>query len=72
MMTAILCAKNILAGHRKYDPWEVNEDAVYHESGSAPDGSSASGLRSVPQDCRERERAARSRDAPISLCSSCR
>ena len=50
MMTAILCAKNILAGHRKFDLWEVNEDAVYHESGSAPSGSSStSGLRSVPQ-----------------------
>jgi protoporphyrinogen oxidase len=49
MMTAILCAKNILAGFRKYDLWEVNEDAEYHESGSALETSSTSGLRSVPQ-----------------------
>lgn len=49
MMTAILCARNILAGFRKYNLWEVNEDAEYHESGSAPTSSSVSGLRSVPQ-----------------------
>ena len=33
MMTAILCAKNILAGRRLYDLWNVNEDGEYHESG---------------------------------------
>jgi protoporphyrinogen oxidase len=33
MMTAILCARNILAGRRVYDLWQVNEDAEYHESG---------------------------------------
>ena len=49
MMTAMLCAKNILAGFRKYDIWEVNEDAEYHESGSAPESASVSGLRAVPQ-----------------------
>jgi protoporphyrinogen oxidase len=49
MMTAILCAKNIIAGSRVYDVWEVNEDAEYHESGSAPESSSVSGLRSVPR-----------------------
>ncbi|HEY1212613.1 MAG TPA: hypothetical protein VGE93_03175, partial [Bryobacteraceae bacterium] len=35
MMTAMLAAKNILAGKPLYDPWKVNEDAAYHEEGSA-------------------------------------
>jgi hypothetical protein len=33
MMTAMLTAKNILAGKRKYDVWAVNQDAEYHEAG---------------------------------------
>jgi protoporphyrinogen oxidase len=49
MMTAILCAKNILAGSNQYDLWAVNEDAEYHESGRTVESSSVSGLRSVPQ-----------------------
>ncbi len=44
MMTALLAARNILAGYRKYDVWDVNEDAEYHESGQH----GSSGLRSVP------------------------
>jgi protoporphyrinogen oxidase len=35
MMTAMLTAKNILAGKRKYDVWAVNQDAEYHEAGAA-------------------------------------
>ena len=35
MMTAMLTAKNILAGNRQYDVWAVNQDAEYHESGEA-------------------------------------
>ena len=35
MMTALLAARNVLAGERKYDPWAVNEDCEYHESGVA-------------------------------------
>jgi len=35
MMTALLAARNILAGEDKYDVWSVNEDAEYHESGHA-------------------------------------
>ena len=31
MMTAILAARNIIAGENVYDLWEVNEDAEYHE-----------------------------------------
>ena len=33
MMTAMLTARNILAGERLYDVWNVNEDAEYHEAG---------------------------------------
>jgi protoporphyrinogen oxidase len=32
MMTAILSVRNILAGERVYDVWQVNEDAEYHEA----------------------------------------
>jgi protoporphyrinogen oxidase len=42
MMTAMLTARNILAGERIYDVWDVNEDAEYHEAG-------ASGLKQVLQ-----------------------
>ena len=35
MMTAILAARNIIAGERRYDVWAVNQDAEYHESGAA-------------------------------------
>jgi hypothetical protein len=35
MMTAILTARNILAGERLYDVWSVNEDAQYQESDEA-------------------------------------
>jgi protoporphyrinogen oxidase len=34
MMTAMLTARNILAGDRSFDPWAVNEDAEYHEAGA--------------------------------------
>jgi len=33
MMTALLAAENILAGQRKWDVWQVNQDAEYHELG---------------------------------------
>src|ERR1700739_2774538 len=35
MMTALLAARNVLAGKKKYDVWAVNEDGQYHESGQA-------------------------------------
>jgi protoporphyrinogen oxidase len=35
MLTALLAARNILAGENKYDVWSVNEDGEYHESGHA-------------------------------------
>ena len=31
MMTAMLAAENIVAGTRRHDLWQVNEDAEYHE-----------------------------------------
>ena len=37
MMTAMLTAKNILAGERRYNVWAVNQDAEYHEGGAAGD-----------------------------------
>ncbi len=47
MMTAMLCAENIIAGERRYDLWSVNEDAEYHEAGDR--GASTGGLRQVPR-----------------------
>jgi len=50
MMTAMLCAKNILAGTRVYDVWQVNQDAEYHEGGErGSNASGASGVRHVPR-----------------------
>ena len=46
MMTALLTAENIVAGHPLHDPWRVNEDAEYHEEVDRTNG--ASGLREVP------------------------
>jgi protoporphyrinogen oxidase len=47
MMTAMLAARNIIAGEDLYDLWDVNEDAEYHEGGDR----GISGLigRAVPQ-----------------------
>lgn len=35
MMTGLLVARNIIAGQELIDPWAVNEDAGYHEAGTA-------------------------------------
>jgi protoporphyrinogen oxidase len=48
MMTALLTAKNILAGEQVYDIWDVNQDAEYHEAGDRG-AVAASGERLVPQ-----------------------
>ena len=48
MMTAILTVKNILAGQNLYDVWNVNEDAEYHESGTAGEREALSSVRLVP------------------------
>jgi protoporphyrinogen oxidase len=53
MMTAMLCAENILAGRNVFDLWRVNQDAEYHEAGSAGAerqvAAGATGLRMVPE-----------------------
>jgi protoporphyrinogen oxidase len=48
MMTAMLTAKNIIAGENRFDVWQVNQDAEYHESGGIGAQSAAIGLRAVP------------------------
>jgi protoporphyrinogen oxidase len=48
MMTAMLCAENIVAGRQVFDLWRVNQDAEYHESGNAGARAGATGLRMVP------------------------
>jgi protoporphyrinogen oxidase len=53
MMTAMLTVRNIVAGKRLYNIWQVNEDAEYHETGSegqisADQQAALAGLRDVP------------------------
>ena len=48
MMTAMLTARNIVAGDNLYDVWKVNQDAEYLESGPTGDAISTSGSRMVP------------------------
>jgi protoporphyrinogen oxidase len=49
MMTAMLCAENILADTKLYDLWQVNQDAEYHETGAAPaEEPGGAALRLVP------------------------
>ena len=52
MMTAMLTARNILAGERLYDVWDVNEDAEYHESGASGAQHALKSERLVPQKVR--------------------
>ena len=49
MMTAILTARNILAGNRHYDVWNVNEDAEYHEAGESGMHKALASVRLVPE-----------------------
>jgi protoporphyrinogen oxidase len=49
MMTAMLCVKNIVAGEKRYDLWQVNQDAEYHEGGDRASSASTSGMRDVPK-----------------------
>jgi protoporphyrinogen oxidase len=49
MMTAMLTARNILAGERVYDTWQVNEDAEYHEAGAAGAREALASERLVPR-----------------------
>jgi protoporphyrinogen oxidase len=48
MMTAMLTVENIVAGREIYDVWGVNQDAEYHEAGSAGADTLPGGVRSVP------------------------
>jgi protoporphyrinogen oxidase len=54
MMTAMLTARNILAGERIYDIWQVNEDAEYHEAGASSAQAALAGERLVPLKARTR------------------
>ncbi|MGC1305361.1 MAG: NAD(P)/FAD-dependent oxidoreductase [Caulobacteraceae bacterium] len=49
MMTAMLSVENILAGERKYDTWQVNEDAEYTEAGLSGAESALKSERLVPR-----------------------
>ncbi len=49
MMTAMLTARNILAGERVYDIWQVNEDAEYHEAGASGAQAALASERLVPR-----------------------
>ena len=49
MMTAMLTARNILAGERIYDVWNVNEDAEYHEDGESGVQQALESVRLVPE-----------------------
>ena len=49
MMTAMLTARNILAGARRFDVWSVNEDAEYHETVGRDESAALAGVRSVPR-----------------------
>jgi protoporphyrinogen oxidase len=48
MMTALLAARNILAGRPLYDVWRVNQDAEYHESGESETLAAEAPLKSRP------------------------
>jgi protoporphyrinogen oxidase len=53
MMTAMLTARNILAGERLYDVWDVNEDAEYHEAGASGVKEALGSERMVPERVRQ-------------------
>jgi protoporphyrinogen oxidase len=48
MMTGMMTARNILAGDRIYDIWQVNEDAEYHEAGASSAQAALASERLVP------------------------
>jgi protoporphyrinogen oxidase len=48
MLTAMMAVRNIMAGRRICDPWSVNEESDYHESGGTGAGKPAWGERPVP------------------------
>jgi hypothetical protein len=54
----MLTAKNILAGARVYDIWNVNEDAEYHEAGGSGVQEALGSERLVPQKVHAKETVA--------------
>jgi hypothetical protein len=48
MTTALLAARNILAGENKFDVWSVNEDGEYHEAGHAGEQTASGAERTTP------------------------
>jgi protoporphyrinogen oxidase len=49
MMTAMLTVENILAGERRFNTWQVNEDAEYTEAGLSGAESALKSERMVPR-----------------------
>ena len=49
MMTAMLTAQNIILGERRYDVWNVNEDAEYGEAGLSGAQEALGSERMVPR-----------------------
>ena len=49
MMTAMLAVKNIIAGSPLFDLWQVNEDAIYHETIGADEGDQKPKGRMIPE-----------------------
>jgi protoporphyrinogen oxidase len=49
MMTAMLTVENILSDARRFDVWNVNEDAEYHEDGADDAFEAIKNVRLVPQ-----------------------
>jgi protoporphyrinogen oxidase len=49
MMTAMLTVENILAGERRFNTWQVNEDAEYTEAGYSGAESALKSERMVPK-----------------------
>jgi len=58
MMTAMLTVRNIQAGQRLHDVWQVNEDAEYHESGEYGEEADANAALASVREVPERLRAA--------------
>lgn len=78
MMTAMLTVRNIEAGERLYDIWQVNEDAEYHEAGTEAahshdalkSGGNQTTSSTPPLSTGERAALASLRDVPAPLTST--
>jgi protoporphyrinogen oxidase len=65
MMTAMLCVQNIIAQKRIFDLWQVNQDAEYHEAGSAGQELGSTSLRLVPARLQEPAPAIAKSSTPV-------